>query len=51
MNCKQCRDVIVVEGEGCAKCGNQFCGYCCEWGNEPFCGDHIQPITECGCLL
>lgn len=51
MKCKQCDDTIVIEGEGCAKCGNQFCGSCCEWDNGVICGDHLVLVTDCGCLL
>jgi len=51
MKCKQCDDNIVIEGEGCNKCNNLFCGSCCEWDNQPLCGDHLVPVTDCGCLL
>lgn len=27
--CIQCDDNIIVEGEGCPKCVNRFCGSCC----------------------
>ena len=49
MNCKQCGDKVITEGNGCTKCGNEFCGYCCEFDNTPLCGDHLEPITKCGC--
>jgi hypothetical protein len=39
MRCKQCDDVVIIDGKGCDKCGNQFCGYCCEFDNSPICGD------------
>lgn len=51
MNCIECDDKIVIEGEGCAKCGNIFCGDCCALSSDVLCGDHIQPIKDCGCLL
>ena len=28
--CEMCDDIIVIEGEGCAKCKNILCGSCCE---------------------
>ena len=51
MKCVQCDDNIIIEGEGCAKCGNRFCGACCEWDNTPICGDHLTTIRECGCRI
>ena len=51
MRCANCDDVIVIEKEGCDKCNNTHCGYCCELDNTPLCGDHLVPIGECGCKL
>lgn len=51
MKCKQCDDNIVVDGNGCDKCGNEFCGACCEWDNTTLCGDHLVPITDCECEI
>lgn len=34
MNCKNCNDVLVISGDGCKKCHNVICGYCCEFGVE-----------------
>lgn len=48
--CIQCDDLIIVEGEGCPKCNNRFCGACCEL-DSPICGDHLTLVRECGCKL
>ena len=55
MNCKCCKLEVEVRDEA------QLCHYCYlrDCGSNPgncanslpFCGDHIQPIKECGCLL
>lgn len=49
--CQECTDVIVIEGEGCAKCDNTLCGACCEFFGTMLCGDHLIPIAECRCKL
>lgn len=49
--CIQCDDKIIIEGEGCPKCANKFCGACCEWDNNPVCGDHLTTTRECGCKI
>jgi hypothetical protein len=36
---------------GCVKEGKTDTKGETEQDNKPLCGDHIQPITECGCLL
>lgn len=35
MRCKQCDDVVIIDGDGCNLCKNEFCGYCCEFDNTP----------------
>lgn len=49
--CVECTDVIVQEGEGCAKCANNLCGSCCEFFQGMTCGDHLVPVKDCGCKL
>lgn len=51
VKCAECEEYFDdQEGEG------NICPPCVTRGyegtnNRPFCGDHIQPIEECGCLL
>lgn len=49
--CKQCDDNIVTIAGGCVKCGNQFCGYCCDFDNQKLCGDHLVIVSDCGCEI
>ena len=51
LRCENCTDEIVVDGDGCDKCNNKQCGYCCEFDNVTLCGDCLVPLDDCGHTL